>query len=174
MSTATKISTPVGKLQWVNISGQGKLNLSGKHIYTAELVLPPAEGAEFAQQYYDLWEAEKPKGAKEPKSLGFKIDPANSHYKFVFNTGTTLPSGDQKTIAVYDSKASKVDLGDKRIGNGSEGRIAGAIAVYDAGPAARGVTAYLDALQVTKLVEYTGGASFDEVEGGEFSSDAPF
>ena len=41
-------------------------------------------------------------------------------------------------------------------------------AIYDAGVAARGVTLYLDAIQLVKLVEYVQASSFAADDEGDF------
>ena len=74
----------------------------------------------------------------------------------------------KKTLPLFDSKGKKVDIGSKLMGNDSEGRIQGAAAIYDT-PSAAGVTLYLNAVQITKFIEYEGGAGFDAVEGSDFS-----
>ena len=169
---AEKINTPIGGLEWITITGAGKTNLNGKQIFTADIVLDATQGAKLAADYAAYWEANKPKGAKEPKSMGYKVQEDGS-YRFTFKTGTQLPSGDLKKIRTFDAKAAEVDLQGKQIGNGSLGRIAGAIDVYDAGPAARGVTGYLDAIQITELKEYKGAAdAFTPTEGSFDGFDA--
>lgn len=169
-----KVTTPRGSFNWATISGKGKQDLNGRDIYTVDLVLSEKEAAPFIGKLDEFWEANKPKNAKAPKSMGYKqLD--DGSYSFTFKTATTYPSGDAKTIEVYDAKARRTDLGDKRIGNGSEGRVSGAMAIYDAGAAARGVTLYLDKVQITKLVEYQGGgSSFAVDESGDFDGGNDF
>jgi len=174
-----KFKTPKGTLEWVFITGEGKENLNGVMQYVADLVLDEAseECKLLTTQVRKFWEDNKPaQFDKEPKSLGFKAHKDEGRVKFSFKTGTSFPSGDAKVITVFNSKGNKVDLGGTSIGNGSEGRIAGAMAIYtnktkqgkvlDAG-----VTFYLDAIQVTKLVEYNAGPSFSEDSDGEFTGD---
>lgn len=162
-----KFTSPRGELMWVSISGTGKLDLNGKPKFTADLVCTPEEAKPLTDMIDTLWEENKPKGAKAPKSTGYK-ETEDGNIRFTFKTDTTYPSGDPKEIAVYDSQAKRVQL-DAQIGNGSLGKVAGMAAVYDAGVAARGVTLYLDAVQLVKLVKYEGGgASFGAEEDGEF------
>ena len=174
MSQAKSVTSPRGELRWVSISGKGKTDLNGREIYTVDLIVAADEAKPLIDEINELWESNKPKGAKDPKSTSYKLLDDGT-YKFVFKTSTKYPSGDSKTITVFDAKARPTDLGEKRIGNGSIGRVAGAIAVYDAGVAARGVTAYLDSVQLLKLVEYTGGAaSFAADSDYEFSGGNAF
>jgi len=94
--------------------------------------------------------------------------------KFSFKTAAKYPSGDPKEVAIYDAQAERVKLKDK-IGNGSIGRVSGMASIYDAGVAARGVTLFLDSVQIIKLVKYAEAASFDVEEGDDvFTSDATF
>lgn len=157
-----KFTTPKGELKWAFISGQGKTDLQGRQIYTADVVVPIEEAQETIDKLNALWEEHKPKGAKDAKSMGYKADETN--VTFTFKTSTTFPSGDAKEILIYNSRAQRVEFKDK-IGNGSLGRVSGMASVYDAGVAARGVTLYLDAIQLIKLIKY-------ETAGGEFVEEA--
>jgi len=175
MSAIEQITTPRGVFNWVTISGAGKTDLNGRNIYTVDLVLTPEEAEPLLERINTFWEENKPKGAKAPKSTGAK-ELEDGNIRFQFKTATTYPaSGDPKVIEVYDAKGRRTDLGDKRIGNGTLGRVAGAMAIYDAGVAARGVTLYLDKVQISKLVEYTGGgASFGADPDGDFDGGSAF
>jgi hypothetical protein len=169
------ITTGRGQIDWAFISGQGKADLNGNMKYSVDITLDAEAAKPTIDAINQLWEDEKPKGAKAPKSLGFK-ETEDGRVKFTFKTATTYPkTGDPKVIAVYDSKANKVEWpADKKIGNGSIGKVSGMAAVYDAGAASRGVTLYLDAIQLLKLVEYVGkGPSFDVEEDGEFEAAEP-
>jgi len=177
MANVKNVTTPRGEIRWAIISGKGKTDLKGRDIYTVDLVLSEEEAAPLIEEIQDYWEENKPKGAKAPKSTGYK-QLADGNYSFTFKTSTSYPSGDPKVIKIYDAKARPTELGDKRIGNGSIGRIAGAISVYDAGPASRGVTAYLDSIQLLKFLEYSGGTNafaadddYDFDGGNAFDSD---
>lgn len=174
MANPVKFTTPKGTLQWVSISGNGKTDLNGRQIFTADVKIPMETAQPLIDEIYAYWEDNKPKGAKDPKSTGFKED-GEGNVIFTLKTATSYPSGDNKIINVYDARARRTELGDKRIANGSEGRLAGAYSIYDAGVAARGVTMYLDSIQVTKLIEYTGGgASFPADDDGDFEGDNQF
>lgn len=159
-----KFTTPKGELKWAFISGQGKTDLQGRQIYTADIVVPMEYAQPTLDQINELWEEHKPKGAKAAKSLGYKVDDSGNFVTFTFKTATAYPSGDPKEILIYNAKAQRVSFDDK-IGNGSTGRISGMASIYDAGVAARGVTLYLDAIQLIKLVKY-------ETAGGDFAAEA--
>lgn len=186
MAEVEKIVSPKGMLEWVFITGEGKPNMSGKMQYTANVVLDPkvhAEHAEFLKKIDAYWEANKPKGFKgTAKSLGYYLydlvldkngepvldDKGKKTYNpdgkvyLAFKTGTSYKDGSPKEIKIYNAKAKRVALGATKIGNGSIGHISGAMGVYEnRGPKGNlidaGVTLYLDAIQITKLVPYEGG-----------------
>ena len=150
---------------WVSISGQGKENLSGNMIYSVDVVVPLEDAQEAIDKIDALWDDHKPKGAKEPKSTGYKLSEDETEVTFTFKTNTVFPSGDKKVIDIFDRKVSKIKLDDNvKIGNGSTGKASGIVSIYKAGKN-MGTTIYLDAIQLLKLVEYqAAGDGFDEVE----------
>lgn len=183
--TLKKVVSPKGVLEWVIITGEGKANLSGKLQYTANIVLDPKnikEHADWLAEVDAYWEANKPKGFKgEAKSKGYylhdlvldaegnpkldekgkKIYDENGKVYVAYKTGTTFASGDPKVIKIFNAKAKRVELGETKIGNGSIGYLSGAMDIYtNRGPKGNlidaGVTFYLDAIQLTKLVAYEG------------------
>ena len=85
-------------------------------------------------------------------------------WEFSFKTNTTYADGKTKKIAVYNANAQKIELGDKRIGNGSLGAISGKM---KGGSYKKeySVSLYLNAVQLTKFEEYVGDAGFDAQEG---------
>lgn len=184
MSAIKPIETPRGTLEWVTIAGEGKPNLSGKMQYVANLVLEtPEDTATIEAMINEFWEANKPeKFSKAPKSTGIYdhmvptgekdeegkaiMQPSGKKY-LAFKTGTTYNDGKPKAIKVLNSKNNPVVLGDTKIGNGSIGRIAGAMGIYKSTVPGKpnqvleaGVTLYLDAIKLLKLEEYSGGPSF--------------
>ena len=168
-----KITTPKGALKWAQITGAGKKDLQGRDIFSVDIEIEQAAAQELVDQIDALWESDKPKGAKDPKSTGYRFNDDGT-VKFSFKTSALYPSGDAKEVAIYDAKAERVKLKDK-IGNGSIGRVSGMASIYDAGVAARGVTLYLDSVQLIKLVKYEEAASFDVEEGDDvFTNDATF
>jgi hypothetical protein len=173
------IDSPVGDLEWVHISGEGKPDLQGLPKYQVDVVLTPEQAEPFKALVAAYWEENKPKGAKAPKSTGIyphtvKDDKATKEAgenvyeptgKTVvrFKTGTTYQSGDTKIIKVFNSKGNEVSLQGKKVGNGSRGRVNGVMAIY-INKATSGVTFYLNAIQLSKFVEWTGGADFDTID----------
>lgn len=180
------VESPVGELEYVMISGKGKLNtLNDKYYYVATLVLEDNEETEiFKQEIMAVWKEKRSKkfAKSDPKSTGFAPHKINTGKKdpetdeiiyeetgkiaFSFKTETTYKDGNPKKIVVFNSKGREVELGQKKIGNGSRGRIKGVIAYYEQ-PKEAGVSLYLNGLQLSKFVEYVGGVDFDEIEGEE-------
>lgn len=199
MANGEKTVTPKSDLVWIKITGEGEENMSGKMQYLASIVLDP-QNDEIHKAYIAkidaFWEANRPAEKRKAKSLGYYLnDPLlnkagekqydeddklikdpDGKVLVTFKTGTTYPDGKKKVIKIYNSKNKIVSLGDAIIGNGSVGCLSGAMGMYvnknnktkkitDAG-----VTIYLDAIQLIKFVEYTGGdAGFasEEEEGFE-------
>lgn len=169
-----KITTPKGELKWASVTGAGKKDLQGRDIFSVDIEMSVDVGKGLMGEIDGLWESDKPKGAKDPKSTGYRVAEDGQSVKFTFKTSAVYPSGDPKEVAIYDAKAQRTKVTDK-IGNGSIGRVSGMASIYDAGVAARGVTLYLDSLQLIKLVRYEEAASFAVEEGDDvFTSDATF
>jgi hypothetical protein len=162
-----KFNSPVGNLAWVFITGAGKKDLNGNDRFVASLEFNKDDPAlkQLEAQVMAFWEANKPSGAKLPKSTGVKVvkdkdgNPTDTR-SVNFWTGTTNQDGSTRTIKTYNAKAVEVNLGNKKIGNGSRGAISGTMAIFDQGVANRGVTLYLNAIQITKFVEYQDGPGF--------------
>ena len=142
------IKTPKGELEWVNISGEGKENLSGKMQYLCSIVLDPSEPEhkEFIDQVNKYWEDNKPKGFTKPaKSTGLyphkaRTDETDDSGKAVyeedgltvatFKTSVTWPDGKAVKVRTFNAKGKEAALGDIQIGNGSIGRISGSMGIY--------------------------------------------
>jgi hypothetical protein len=168
---AQNIVTPIGDLDWVFITGQGKKDPQGKDRFSATLTLDTDSEScnALKEMINEFWDENKPAKAKKPKSLGFRDledddGEATGKTAFTFWSGTQYPGGDPKVIKVFNAKGAEVSLGSKRIGNGSRGRINGAIGIYDQGVAAMGATLYLNGVQLVKFKPYEGGVAFDAVE----------
>ena len=171
-----KIVTPLGDLEWINIDGEGVENLSGKMVYRASLVLDGDKAEALKAKIDTFWKENKPSGFKKPaKSLGYKDHTVKNQetdeYEetgktvFTFSTATTFPDGQAKVIKTYNAKNRVVALGETKIGNGSKGAISGVMAIY--GPTKTkeaGVSLYIDAIQITKLVEFSQDAGFGAVD----------
>lgn len=197
MAETKKAVSPFGVLAWVKITGEGEKNQSGKLQYLASIILDPKNNetdAAYIAEIDTFWEENRPPEKRKPKSLGYYLnDPlldkdGNKQYDdddhiirdpdgkviVTYKTGIVFPDGKAKVVKIYNSKNKVVSLGDASIGNGSEGHISGAMGMYIVKTKGKvtsaGVTLYLDAIQLKKFVEYTGGdagfESSNEDDGG--------
>ena len=182
-----KFKSPKGPLEWVTIDGEGKENLSGKLQYVANVVIEADDPV--IAEIEKFWETNKPKGfKKDAKSTGIYPHTVDSGKKdedgkaiyeedgklvLAFKTGTTYADGKTKVIQIYNAKARKVALPEGvAIGNGTIGKIAGAMAIYEnktpkGALVDAGVTLYLNDIQIFKLEEYTTDAGFEADESDE-------
>jgi hypothetical protein len=172
MAELIKVTTPNGKLMWVNISGVGKVNYNedGRE-YVASVLLDAAIAKPLLEQINSAYENDHQKDKKQ-RSLGYKscdedgaANEDGKYYSFNFKTSTTYQDGKSKRITVYNSKAQKVDLGEAKIGNGSIGAISGSMRYYINGKE-DGVSLWLNAVQITKFEEYVDDAGFEEQGDG--------
>lgn len=189
MSDLQKVVTPQGMLMYVNISGQGKQNYNQDgYNYVATNFLS-GQAAEDMKAKIDAVLGEVPKG-KNVKSKGYRQvykdsdgkyfvettnrkadldngDEETEYTAFGFVTATTWKDGNPKKIKVYNAKAQPVDLGEKRVGNGTIGSISGNMQRFDRGRDV-GVSLFLNAIQISKFVEYEGDDGFEATEDGDF------
>ena len=187
MGDLVPVVTPVGELYYVQISGQGKLNYNEDgYNYVATIYLT-GEAAEQMKTKCDEVLGEVPKG-KNIKSRGYRqllkdadglfVPTANTKereenaeetgiWAFQFSTATTFADGKTKKITVYNSAKppTPINLGDRKIGNGSKGAISGRMQRYERGKDV-GVSLFLNAVQLVDFVEFTSDAGFEAQEGG--------
>ncbi len=178
------VTTPKGELHYVNISGQGKENYNEDgYEYTATVYIPKENCQELMDKCLEVI-GEVPKG-KNLKSKGFRellkdaegnlfFPTANKSegepsgiIAFPFKTGTTFADGKTKKIGVFNKDAQKINLGDRKIGNGSVGKISGKLKRNENGKDIS-CSLYLHAIQLTSFTEYVDDAGF-ETEEGDFS-----
>lgn len=181
--TLVNVVTPVGELYYVNISGQGKENYNEDgYEYVASVRLEGEEAKKLIALIDE--EAEKMPDGKILKSKGYKQlvkseegtlrsptvskpkqpdEEDSGIFEFQFKTGTTFADGKPKKINVYNANAEKINLGDRRIGNGSIGAISGKMRgkVYKK---EFSVSLFLNAIQLVKFIEYTEDAGFEAQE----------
>ena len=181
-----QVKTPLGKLMWVVIAGEGRKNLNDKYEFSASVVLPVSEVQPLLDQITEYYNANTEKGrnfqsngvryCNEEGKLKDAEDVAynkktGTHCIVGFKTATTFPRkdgkpGDPKTIQVYNSKGAPIALPPgKRIGNGSTGTIAGN-ARYYVNTSNDGVSLYLNAVQLVDFKEYSQDPGFEEHDGG--------
>lgn len=184
MSKNLKVSfkSPLGELRWVNI-GEGGIDTSmekdGSKMQKVATVYLTGEAKDTAiSELNNIWEDFKnEKGLKkgvQAKSTGYKIvidketGEETGEICLNFKTNAKFKDGKENVIKVFNSKGVEVNLGDKKIGNGSIGIIHGEAAFYDAA-GTKGVTLYLKAIQLKSLVEYTENIdALDISEDGDF------
>lgn len=180
--TNIAINSPIGELEWVTIDGEGKEDLQGNKKFTVSVVMERADAEDFIAQADAFWNENKPAGAKKPKTTGYyehkvkNVEKSKEAGEIVydltgkivlqFKTNTAFPNGNAKVVKVFNSKGAEISLMGKRIGNGSRGRVGGAMGIYNVNKASQGVTLYLNSVQLTKFVEYTGN-SFDDISETE-------
>lgn len=181
-----QFQSPIGDLEWCIIDGEGKEDLQGNMKYQVQLVLDGEKEEQLKKELDEFWEANKPAKIKEPKSMGYyahkvptgeededgaKIYEETGKTTFAFKTGTEYADGNPKIITIFNDKGKEVDLKGKKIGNGSRGRINGAMSIYTVEQKGKiiqaGVTLYLNAIQLAKFIEYVGGPNFDEMPEDE-------
>lgn len=173
MAKAQQFVTPKGELTWVFITGEGRLTQDKKSSrFSASLKLKAGSKAlkDFEATIKEYWDEHKPTKKSKLKSNGIReevlTDDEGNETKTGYSlincwTGVTWPDGKAKVVDVYNAKGVKVDMGDKKIGNESEGFLSGAMGTYDT-DGSTGVTLYLNAVQMTKFVEYAGSALLSE------------
>lgn len=180
----TKVVTPVGELNYVQISGKGKKNYNEDGFNYVATVSLTGDDAEELKGKIDEVLGAVPKG-KTIKSVGYRkvykdaegkkfsptsnrkvtdTDTETDETAFTFTTATTFGEGKPKKIGVFNSKAQKVSLGEKKVGNGSIGCISGAMQRFERGKEV-GVSLFLNAIQLTKFIPYDDDAGFGEQEG---------
>lgn len=193
MSELQRFNSPIGELEYVMITGEGKEDLQGNLKYQASVVLEGEKAEQAEKEIMAFWEANRPQNIKEPKSTGLyphtvptgetdedgdKVYEETGKTRLQFKTGTTFKDGNPKIVKVFNAKGAEVALGDKKIGNGSRGLLLGNLAIYRVIPKGKqkpveaGVTIYLEGVQLTKFIEYVGGVDAGAVEDDEVGEDA--
>lgn len=161
MSNTKNIVTPQGTLNWVNVFGKGAEQDNGSRRYTASIILEndSDELKAVQKEINDFWKANKPEGAKQPKSFGIKKmrndEGEETGVSLVtFWTSAVYPDGNTKDIPLRDKDNNDLTLEKgKGIGNKSVGRVSGFMKIYKKGTSV-GITLYLKGVQVIELEEF--------------------
>jgi len=168
------ITSPKGQIKWAFITGEGR-----KDKYSVVISVPEAEAKEAMEVIDAFWKENRPKQSKpRPKSTGYKYEEheetgeRTGNVYFSFSTGTSFPSGDPKVIKIFTAKAPvrEVSLGGKQIGEGSLGRAIGVVSIFEY-EGTYGTTLFLDAISLSKFVEYVGGVDASSVEADDDAED---
>lgn len=178
---ATSITSPKGTLQYVQVTGQGKLDYDGKfYEFVASVKLGKKEAEAMYAEVCDYFEENKPswfKGEKPSNKIKRKQD--DGDFLFQFKTKAEFETEDPETkkisvhktkIGIINSKNKEVALPEgEGIGNGSIGRIKGTLTIHsDRKKGTAGVSLWLNNVQVLKYVKYVPDTGFDIDEDGEF------
>lgn len=186
--------TPLAELRYANISGQGKLRYDPQNLldkedptsyeYTITAILSKEQADEINSRFKKFWMENRPQGVTkmkydlikpEMKDTGRKdedgdpIKEPTGKFTLQAKTRTVWPDGSPNTIKTLRANGNPINLGDKRIGDGSIGVIHGSIGINSFG-GNEGLLFYLSGVQLKKFVEYTGSdieaeSLGDETEG---------
>ncbi len=189
--------TPLLPLQWVSITGQGKLKMNAddngepqNYNYTATVIYPDEATMKVDKAKFDkFWRENKPQGLTKQNYDMFKpemtadldakgneqhdeddaiIKKATGKWTLAAKTITHWPrDGKQNVVKVKRANGEPLILGDRQIGNDSIGVLHGSVGI-NAFPGNEGLAFYLNAVQLKKFVEYTGA---DDVETDDLGDD---
>ena len=170
-----KFTTPRGNTKWCFVDGKGKETENGSNKFKYSVVIKAhkdePETIKAMKQIDDFWTENKPKAAKpRPKTKAYKMEEdegsgeETGYVLFGLSTATTFPSGDKKLVKIFTAKAPvrEVKLGGKKVGEDSIGRGIGSLSIYEYN-GSYGTTLYLDAISLSKFVEYVGGVDASDV-----------
>ena len=166
-------TSPKGNLKWTFVDGLGKETEknSGEYKFQTVVKVAEADALESIALIDKFWTDNKPKSAKpRPKTTAYKYEEdeeTGERTGFVYfgmSTVTSFPSGDAKVVKLFTAKAPvrEVSLGGKKIGDESIGRGMGTLAIYEYN-GSFGTTLFLDAISLSKFVEYVGGVDANDV-----------
>ncbi len=180
---AEKINTqsPIGKLMYVMVTGQGKENFEGDgYDYQTCVDVPEADADKYIDEIEDFVEEFAPKNGERAGNFyrtsedDDTIDEGMVRFTFKTQTEFTDRKGNVKDteVAILDAAGTKVKLPEgKLIGNGSTGRAIGTAVIWERGNRKKtefGVSLYLNKVQIKDFVPYEG-ETVDAIEGGSFS-----
>jgi len=198
MAVKKDFKTPVGELRWMYVSGRGKEGRGknkGTFRFVGSLYLQTAstECNALKDKIKAFWNENKPRKGRHG-SLGFKDEMVvdddyvpildkdgkeqyTGETSFDFWTGTTWKDGKPKVVDIYSAGnkkegiiSTKISLHGKTIGNGSIGAIAGSMGIFDQ-DSNMGISLYLNAVQLHKLVEYCKDPGFEDSDEGGYEEE---
>ena len=145
----------------------------------AIIVVPKDEAKEAMAHIDKFWTDNRPKGSKaRPAHRGYmegtdkETGELTGEILFIFKTNPEFPSGDKKIVKVFTAKKpiKEVKLNGVQIGRDSLGRAIGTLAIYEY-DGDYGVSLFLDAISISKLVKYTGGVDIDAIDEDDEAED---
>ena len=143
------------------------------------IVVPKAEAKEAMAHIDAFWADNRPRGSKvKPVHKGYMegtdqdTGELTGDVLFIFKTNPEFPSGDKKIVKVFTAKkpVREVKLNGVQIGRESIGRAMGSLAIYEY-DGEYGVSLYLDAISISKLVKYTGGVDVADIDEDDEAED---
>ena len=175
MSSKEKFILRNGELRWVFVTGNGvpRSEDDDTPVYRASIVYPDIDSAKkYIDILKELWKESGNKG--KPTYPGYKMlvdqetgeetgEVSFQAWTFVENQKT----GKKKSIPIYDARNRKVSNPEAlRIGNGSIGSLAVVAKSYNK-KTSKGISLYLQGLQLIKYIPYEPDLGFEEVEDEE-------
>lgn len=175
MSSKEKFILRNGELRWVFVTGNGvpRSDDDDTPVYRASIVYPDIDSAKkYIDILKELWKESGNKG--KPTYPGYKMlvdqetgeetgEVSFQAWTFVENKKT----GKKKSIPIYDARNRKVNNPESlRIGNGSIGSLAVVAKPYSK-KTSKGISLYLQGLQLIKYIPYEPDFGFEEVEDEE-------
>jgi len=170
-----------GKMYWVKgiVEPEGVLNeLSGNMERSVTIRYPKDSEkankmiAEIDKMWQEFLSLNPKIKQTEPKSLPYKFLDDSDEVEFRFKTNATFQDGKPSVIKVYNALGENVlELYREKgiqIGNESEGVVHGVYATYEYAKKF-GITSYLKAIQISKLVEYSDDVELDDLS--EYADD---
>lgn len=183
-----KVVSPKGTFELTIVTSPStKFKAEGE--YLAKLRIPLESAGPLLKQIKAAAAQALANAKKENPKKAAKIKAGPLPYEIDEDTGTVLLKAKRKasgvskktgkpwkvTIPIFDSKGKPLNDKQLRIGAGSEGRISFDLREYFTDLAGAGVSLALEGVQLTKFVEYVGGASASalgfEVDEDGFSGD---
>jgi hypothetical protein len=187
--------TPLLPLQWVVISGQGRLKYKKEdngdpenYQYQATAVFPDEASMKKEKAKFDkFWRENKPAGLTKQKYSLFKpeevpdldkdgkeqkdeddavIMKPTGRWLLAAKTNVAWPDGKPNKVKLLRANGSPLNIGDKGIGEGSTGVIHGQIG-FNTYEGNEGLLFFLTGVQLKKFVEYVG----EEIEADDLGED---
>lgn len=156
----SKFTSPKGTAQWPWLSKPDtRYDAEGK--YKTDVLVTKDEAKDFMSTAKELYVEEFGEKALSKAKWPFMVDDETG--------GVTIRAKSSKKPGLFDAKGNVITK-DLAVGNGSVIKIAGLMQTYDAG-GNKGVTAYLNGVQIIDLVEFGGSAAFDEEDGYVFTAE---
>lgn len=158
------LSSPVGEAKWAKIVKPGTKYKSEELEYSIDLILDPTVPAN--KEYLTKIKAFAKENDVSKLPVNKELDENEDETGMV-----VIKFKSQKKPRVVDAKKEPIEDDAFGVGNGSKVRVIGAFTVYEG--FGGGVTAYLRAVQVIELVEYSEASldMFDEEDGYTVSGD---